>query len=57
MARSLTINHEEKASLSGLFAAFVSFSILWMLLTGWSSDVSAAPVVEAPTPVSALVSY
>jgi len=55
MARSLTINQEESARVSGLFAAFIGFGVLWMLLTGWSSDVSAAPaVVDAPRNVVSL---
>ena len=55
MARSLTINQEENARVSGLFAAFVCFGILWMLLTGWSTDVSAAPAaLEAPQDVVSL---
>jgi hypothetical protein len=54
MARSLTIKHEESARISGLFAAFISFSILWMLLTGWSTDVSASTAVDAPNDVTNL---
>jgi hypothetical protein len=55
MARSLTIKHEESARVSGLFAAFIAFGILWMLLTGWSTDVSASTGADAPVdPIMAL---
>jgi len=46
MARSLTVQHEENVSSSGLFTGFLVFAGMWMLLNAvtWYAEMDNTPV-------------
>ena len=56
MARSLTVNHQETASVNVLFTAFLVFAAAWLAIAGLTlvSDESAAatqgPPADAASP-------
>ncbi len=46
MARSLTVQQEERAAVSPLFFAFLAFAAVWLVMS------TIAVPAEAPAPVS-----
>lgn len=50
MARSLTVNHQEKPGTNALFTGFLVFACLWLGLSAFAGFADAS---ETPAPANA----
>ena len=53
MARSLTVNHDEKPATSALFTGFLVLAIGWLLLSTFTgaNEADAAPAPDRDVPI------